>query len=80
MRKSNFALRLQPSLLTEAAGSRKQKVWHSISLLTWQWQKNFLLFVPRMQALEGCGRARSAQPRRYEREYRVARRFPSQKA
>jgi hypothetical protein len=28
-------------------------VWHSISLLTWQWQKNFLLFVPRMQALEG---------------------------
>ena len=53
MRKSNFALRLQPSLLTEAAGSRKQKVWHSISLLTWQWQKNFLLFVPRMQALEG---------------------------
>ena len=28
-------------------------MWHSISLLTWQWQKNFLLFVPRMQALEG---------------------------
>jgi hypothetical protein len=28
-------------------------VWHSISLLTWQWQKNFLRFVPRMQALEG---------------------------
>ena len=72
MRKCNFALRLQPSLLTEA---RKVAEAEGVAL-------NQLINVAVAEKLSAlrtedagsrrCGRARSVQPRRCEREYRVA--------
>jgi GDPmannose 4,6-dehydratase len=72
MRKSISRYDFKPPLLTEAAGSWKQKVWHSISLLTWQWQKNVLLFVPRMQALEGVAAREALSRVDMEENYREA--------